>query len=140
MKSCKECFLQYAPPLLKYLMGRLNLQDPPSKVILKTSKENADNVLGKTGYYDPLSKSIILYITNRHPKDVLRSFAHELIHYFQDVNNTLDITGYSGEGYAQKNVNLRNAEKQAFLLGNMFFRDWEDSVKSSEIYKKSHAL
>ncbi len=31
--------------------------------------------------------------------------------------------------YAQNDTELRKAEKQAYLLGNMIFRDWEDSKK-----------
>lgn len=127
-----EEFKQQAAKLLKYMMGRLNLQSPPPRLILKNDTSNAENILGKTGYYDPASKTIAVYMTNRHPKDVLRSIAHELIHFFQDVNNTLDTSGYVGQGYAQKNQNLRKCEKQAFLLGNLMFRDWEDEIKSTQ--------
>jgi hypothetical protein len=31
--------------------------------------------------------------------------------------------------YAQNDTELRKAEKQAYLLGNMMFRDWEDGKK-----------
>ena len=34
-------------------------------------------------------------------------------------------------GYAQKDPNLRKMEAEAYLLGNMLFRDWEDGKKKT---------
>ena len=53
----------------------------PVRVIMRKDAENAQNPLGKTAYYDPDQKLIVLYVTDRHPKDILRSFSHELVHY-----------------------------------------------------------
>ena len=39
--------------------------------------------------------------------------------------------GNVGEGYAQNDEHLRNMEKEAYLQGNMCFRDWEDGYKRS---------
>ena len=36
-----------------------------------------------------------------------------------------------GEGYAQADEHLREMEREAYETGNMCFRDWEDSVKST---------
>jgi len=33
------------------------------------------------------------------------------------------------EGYAQTNKHLREMEKEAYTVGNMLLRDWEDSKK-----------
>ena len=49
------------------------------KLYLRQDTENAQNILGKTAYYSPGDQSIIIFITNRHDKDICRSFAHELI-------------------------------------------------------------
>tara|TARA_Y100000592_G_C5277800_1_gene224865 strand:- start:65 stop:601 length:537 start_codon:yes stop_codon:yes gene_type:complete len=43
---------------------------------------------------------------------------------------------YHGDGYAQKNPHLRNMEKEAYLKGNMCFRDWEDSYKTTNYSKR----
>jgi hypothetical protein len=80
-----------------------------------------------TGYYDPESMEIHVYTTGRHPKDVLRSIAHELVHHNQNENGDFENAGYSGKGYAQKNPHLRKMELQA--NDPMLFRDWEDSLK-----------
>jgi hypothetical protein len=38
--------------------------------------------------------------------------------------------GYISQGYAQGNKHLRKMEMEAYLKGNMLFRDWEDSKKN----------
>ena len=105
--------------------------DKPPKLFLKGDDSNANDPLGKTAFYDPANKSITVYITNRHPKDVMRSLSHELVHHTQNCNGQFDDTGEMGEGYAQNNEHLREMEREAYEVGNMCFRDWEDSIKST---------
>ena len=92
---------------------------------------NAANPLGKTAYYDPGASSVTLYITNRHPKDVMRSLSHELVHHTQHGNGEFENVGEMGEGYAQNNPHMREMERQAYEVGNLCFRDWEDSIKGT---------
>lgn len=92
--------------------------------------ENAGNILGKTAHYQPNEKVIVLNITNRHPKDFLRSFAHELVHHAQNCRGDLDMSSTTNEGYAQTDDHLRNMEREAYEVGNMLFRDWEDEIKN----------
>ena len=108
---------------------RLGFQKHPT-IFLNHDKRNADNTLGKTGYYDPTSMEIHVFATGRHPKDILRSIAHELVHHNQNENGKFDDAGYSGKGYAQKNPHLRKMEREA--NDPMLFRDWEDSLKEKE--------
>ena len=98
-------------------------------ITLQDDKDNADVFLGKTAYYDPQNKVITVYVTGRHPKDILRSIAHEFIHHGQNLRGEFDDVGAMGEGYAQNDQHLRNMEKEAYLQGNMCFRDWEDGYK-----------
>ena len=74
--------------------------------------------------------SIVLYITNRHPKDICRSFAHELIHHHQNERGDLDMGNATSPTYAQDDPHMRKMEMEAYLKGNMLFRDWEDGYKS----------
>jgi len=100
----------------------LNLQSDPSN----------SSPLGKTAHYDPSTMEIVIYVDGRHPKDIMRSFSHELVHHNQNENGMFDIgCGSAGDGYAQSNPHLRKMEKEAYLKGNMCFRDWEDGYKSS---------
>ena len=125
----KKEFMVLLPELFAVIKNKLNLQTTP-KIVLKKDIENSNNILGKTAYYNPADKSIT-FILDRHPKDILRSFAHECVHLYQHENNMYGIgENESGDThYAQNDTELRKAEKQAYLLGNMMFRDWEDSKK-----------
>jgi len=93
-------------------------------------EENAKDMFGRTAHYNPNTSEITVFITGRHPKDIMRSIAHEVIHHSQNSRGEFDNAFNLGEeGYAQSNNHLRNMEKQAYLLGNMLFRDWEDNLK-----------
>ena len=107
---------------------KFNIRTTP-KLVLKQDKENASKTLGRTAYYDPENLTIALYITGRHPKDVLRSFAHELIHHVQNERGDLHIGDASNPQYAQQDDHLRNMEKEAYLEGNLLMRDFEDNFK-----------
>ena len=115
--------------LCGFAKGRLGFQKPPS-IFLNHDERNAGNTLGKTGHYDPNTMEIHVFATGRHPKDILRSIAHELVHHSQNENGQFDDAGFSGKGYAQKNPHLRNMESEA--NDPMLFRDWEDSLKEKE--------
>jgi hypothetical protein len=115
--------------LCGFAQQRLGFKKPPS-IFLNHDNKNAANTLGKTGYYDPNTMEIHVFATGRHPKDILRSIAHELVHHNQNERGELDYGGYTGKGYAQKNPKLRKAEMEA--NDPMLFRDWEDSLKEKE--------
>ena len=100
------------------------------KLILRQDKENAENLLGKTAYYNPSDISIVLFITNRHPKDICRSFSHELVHHHQNERGDLELGDSSSPTYAQDDKHMRKMEMEAYLKGNMLFRDWEDWFKN----------
>ena len=68
---------------------RLKFSHPP-RLFLKNDVKNSQKPLGKTAYYDPQQESVTLFITLRHPKDILRSFAHELVHHTQNLRGDLD--------------------------------------------------
>ena len=115
--------------LYKTAKEELGLQNTP-KLHLKKDAENAQNLFGKTAYYDPKNMSIVLYVTNRHPKDICRSFAHELIHHHQNERGDLKMGDASSPTYAQDDPHMRKMEMEAYLKGNMLFRDWEDKIKN----------
>jgi len=121
-------------PLIKkfmpFAMQRMGFNEPP-RLFLKSDEKNAGDPLGKTAYYDPSEKSVTLYTTGRHPKDVMRSLSHELVHHTQNCRGDFDSAGEMDEGYAQNDEHLREMEREAYEVGNMCFRDWEDSIKKT---------
>jgi hypothetical protein len=117
--------------IYKKAREQFNIQNVP-KLHLKQDEENAQDLLGKTAYYEPLDMSIVLYITNRHDKDICRSFAHELIHHVQNERGDLELGDASSPTYAQDDKHMRKMEMEAYLKGNLLFRDWEDKIKNQK--------
>ena len=115
--------------LCKHMQEKLQYNDPV-KISFMHDKKNCLNPLGKTAYYDPKNKKIYIYITNRHIKDIMRSMCHEMVHHMQNCRG--DLSNESTQpGYAQTNSHLRKMEEEAYLLGNMLFRDWTDKTQET---------
>ena len=51
----------------------------------------------------------------------------------QNLRGEFDNDHNTSPGYAQKDSHMRNMEKEAYLLGNLLFRDWEDGLKSKRM-------
>ena len=104
--------------------------DKPATIVYESDPANAEDPLGKTAHYDPSSYTVTLYVDGRHPKDLLRSLAHELVHHTQNCRGDLtpEKLGEMGDGYAQTNGHLRKMEQEAYA--SMVMRDWEDQYKS----------
>jgi len=120
--------------IYKTAREQFDIQNTP-KLNLKQDEENAQGIFGKTAYYNPADMSVVLYITNRHDKDICRSFAHELIHHVQNERGDLDLGDASSPTYAQDDKHMRKMEMEAYLKGNLLFRDWEDWMKN---YRKTN--
>jgi len=120
----KESFVS----LSKYMIDNgMNIKPLPKIKIISNDKENASNLLGKTAYYNPNDKSITLYTKDRHPKDICRSFTHEMVHHEQNLEgrlNNINTTNTNEDGA------LPEIEKEAYEKGNMMLRNWEDSIKN----------
>mgnify|MGYP001446680120 FL=1 len=114
--------------LYRNAKDKFNIQQAP-KLLLRQDEENAQDVFGRTAYYEPEEKTIVIFITNRHPKDILRSFCHEMIHHVQNERGDLNIGDASSPTYAQDDKHMRSMEKEAYLEGNLLLRDFEDNKK-----------
>tara|TARA_R110002110_G_scaffold326404_2_gene538245 strand:+ start:917 stop:1849 length:933 start_codon:yes stop_codon:yes gene_type:complete len=121
----KNLIKQFMP----FAQKHIGFTSPP-RLFLKIDDKNAKNPLGKTAYYNPEKKSVFLYISGRHPKDILRSLGHELVHHKQHCDGMFDGSEYLGAGYAQKDPLMRNAEELANKDGSMCLRDFEDMLKA----------
>ena len=118
------------PPMIKslteYMLDKgMNIRPLPKVKFVNNDAENAKNFFGKTAYYDPNNRVIVLYTMNRHPKDVMRSYAHEMIHHEQNCNGKL-------QNITTQNTNeegdLPEIEREAYEKGNMTFRNWTDTL------------
>jgi hypothetical protein len=106
-----------------------NIDPVPSIELVGDDVDNAEKFLGKTAYYDPINKSITLYTYGRHPKDIVRSYAHEMIHHIQNLEDRL---GDVSTTNTLEDDHINDLEKEANLKGTMTFRNWTDSLQEKK--------
>ena len=101
---------------------------------IKLSNRAQDGVFISTGNYNPETKTITLYVNGRHIKDVLRTLAHECVHHSQNLEGRL--VGYSGTRTSEDDT-LTRLEEEAYMRGNIMFRNWTEEKTKSEKPEKS---
>ena len=107
---------------------KYDIQQAP-KLILRKDEKNGNMLFGRTAFYKPDTQTIVVYTTKRHPKDILRSYCHELIHHVQNERGDLKMGDASSPKYAQEDEHMRKMEMEAYLKGNLLLRDFEDNFK-----------
>ena len=108
----------------------MNIAPPPRVEFIEDDEENAADILGKTAHYNPQEKVIVLYTLGRHPKDILRSFAHEMIHHIQNLEGRL---GNIQTTNTNEDSHLDEIEREAYEKGNITFRNWTDSILNEKV-------
>jgi len=112
--------------LTEFMLDKgMNIKPLPKVKFVEDDIENARNFFGKTAYYDPNQRVIVLYTMDRHPKDVMRSFAHEMVHHMQNCEDRL---GNIVTQDTNEDGDLPEIEKEAYEKGNMTFRNWTDTL------------
>ena len=129
----KNIIKQFIP----FAQKQIGFKNPP-RLFLRNDSENAKNPFGKTAFYDPEARSVTLYVTNRHPKDILRSLGHELVHHKQNCDGQFSDSNDMSAGYAQRDPHLRDMEEKANLHGSMCLRDFEDMLKKENTIYYEH--
>ena len=119
-------YKQQLKDLTKYMLNqKMNIIPLPKVIFKHSNQDNAENFFGKTAYYDPNTKTIVLFTEGRHPKDIVRSFAHEMIHHVQNLEGRLeDITTTN----TQEDDHLTSIEAEAYQDGNLAFRGYTDTI------------
>ena len=123
---------QIVNSFLPYSQQQLGF-DKPVKIVFQSDPSNADVLLGKTAHYNPEQFEVYLYTDKRHPKDVMRSLSHELVHHAQNCRGDFGSCNDTSPGYAQRDPHLRKMEREAYTKGNLIFRDFEDLIKRGKI-------
>lgn len=124
-KSLKSLIVDLAN--FMYENGKMNIKPFP-KVELNWSEQ--DGVFIRTGYYVPDDKKIVVFCKDRHIKDILRSFAHEMVHHKQNLNG--DNLSFSTKDKLDTNDELVKIEGEAFLYGNLLFRKWTEYLEGKK--------
>lgn len=120
----------YIISLVEFMIKNGYTVRPLPKIRLKKDKQEGLFIV--TGYYCNSDKEVVLYVTDRHPKDVLRSLAHELIHHkqFADGRITDDMCN---DSEIIKNEKIKPFEEEAYLKGNIAFRTWTELYKNGKL-------
>jgi hypothetical protein len=107
----------------------MNIEPLPKVEFIDGDSDNARDFLGKTAYYNPENQTITLFTEGRHPKDIVRSFSHEMIHHIQNLENRLgDVLTTN----TMEDDNIDKLEQEANLKGTMTFRNWTDSLNENK--------
>ena len=136
--SNKINLIQYLAELTQHMLDKgMNIEPLPTLELKDGDRENASSFFGKTAYYDPNTQTIVLYTEGRHPKDIARSFAHEMVHHIQFLEDRLGDVSTTNTNQDQK---LDQIEREAYLNGNMTFRNWTDSLTEKKKYKHKYGF
>jgi hypothetical protein len=122
-------YVPYIAGILEHMITKGMKVVPLPEIKTRQDEENAAKTFGKTATYDPGKKEVVLYVTGRHPKDVMRSFCHEMIHHMQNLEGRLPMITTTN---TQEDSALNEIEKEAHFLGSMTMREYEDSIKNQD--------
>ena len=129
--SSKIDYKQQIKDLTKHMLKKgMNILPLPKVIFKHGDQENASQFLGKTAYYSPSDMTVVLYTEGRHPKDIVRSFSHEMIHHIQNLEDRLENISTTN---TMEDDNLNDIEREAYTKGNMVFRNWTDSKDGEEV-------
>jgi hypothetical protein len=82
------------------------------------------------GQYMPSKKSIAISIRGRHPLDIMRTLAHELVHYKQSIEGRLK--PQSGQTGSQEE---NEANSKAGIIMRKFAKAYPDAFSSVPVYE-----
>jgi len=127
----RQLLLGYIQSLNEYMVSEgMNVQPLPRVELIDNDTKNASDFFGKTAYYNPGTITVTLYTLGRHPKDVIRSYAHETIHHIQNLEDRLPQISTTNTNEDGK---LEEIEREAYERGNITFRKWTDSITNKSV-------
>ena len=133
-------YTPYMSSILEYMIDEGMKITPLPEIKIRRDQVEAANFFGKTAYYspgvrgedssgEPFIGEVVLYVEGRHPKDIMRSFTHEMVHHMQNLEGRLGVRTTTNTNEDDQLVEI---EKEAYLKGNITFRNWEDKCKNME--------
>ena len=129
---------KYSNALAEYFRKEGKKIDPMPEVVFDTSiNESNKKFFRSTGQYFPKEKKIVVYCEGRHPKDVIKTFCHELVHHVQNLEGKLDDLKSFDNVHHDKL--LEELEREAYLDSAIIFRKWENSEDSKVLREDGDA-
>ena len=97
---------------MKHVMSELRLDSLPKIKLSNDSQEAVKH--GSWGGYNTGDQSIRIVTAKRHPADIFRTLAHELVHYKQDLTGRLQ----AGDGKTGSDVENEANSRAAIIMRN----------------------
>jgi predicted nucleotidyltransferase len=116
---------KYIESYLDFLERNNYRINPRPAIELNAEPQDGMNI--RTGYYDPDERKVVVFVNGRHIKDILRSFAHEMVHHMQNLQDEHMDWGHGGD--LVDDDKLRELEGEAYHVGNILFREWTEELK-----------
>ena len=132
-QKTKDMYNKCINSILEFIKGQGMIIEPYPEIVLDETEQ--DGIFIKTGYYSPDERKVVIFTKNRNIKDCLRSATHEFIHHMQNLQNPDKDWGTGGDLEADRK--LRGIEGEAFLLGNIIFREWTEKMKKTKELNES---
>ena len=124
-RETKEQFMDMFSKFLPLAMEVIELKSLP-RMIFMTDVDSTDQPT--FGQYDNGEHTLSVALANRHPVDILRTVAHELVHYKQDTEHQLNVD--SGQtGSPEEN----QANQVAGVVMRHFNKRYPEFLKSKPI-------
>lgn len=132
--------MKLAKEFVKFTVKELGLKSLPKSIKFEGSDYCAQNLT--FGTYNPSTDEVVVVKGERHPVDVLRTLAHELVHHKQREDGK-DLNGEDGseienEANAKAGVlmrKFRTLHPEIFNVGAFGFHTNMESTKAQQILK-----
>ena len=133
MRQCSDqTVLFWIDQINKYMRESGFEIDPLPEVVLadeSQQKNSTSDILISTGGYSPELSRVVLYTDNRHIKDILRSYCHEMVHHHQNLDNGDYLRRIYKDADVVDSPELEEIEAEAYLKGNLMFRKFTEQLK-----------
>ena len=124
-RESKATFVDMFKKFLPLAMEILNIDRLPK---MNFEPEVRSGNQPSFGMYNNEDKILHVAILNRHPVDILRTVAHELVHYRQDIRNELN-----DESGATGSPEENQAHELAGVIMRHFNKKYPEFLKSQPI-------
>ena len=112
MKDKSPLNKELVKEFMKHVTKELKLDSLPKITFSNDSQEAVEH--SSWGGYRPGEKSIRIVIAKRHPADIFRTLAHELVHYKQDITGRLK----PGDGKTGSDIENEANSRAAIIMRN----------------------
>lgn len=121
-------YVPYLADFVSFLKEQGEKIEPLPEILVSKEKQSG-GLLDKTGDYNPTDKVLKVYANGRHPKDVVRSFGHEIMHHAQCLEGRL---GNITTDMMSESEDLKELELEATDKGYSYFREWTEQIQSGK--------